>query len=382
MNTSTALTAFVALVRKDILQFLSYRRAVLTTFLAPIVIAAFFGSLFGSASSEPQQVPVALTDLDDSPASRGIVAALLADPGLKLRLMDADAGQAAVRAGQVRAWVSLPAGFAEQSRQALFTQQGRPEVALLFDPSQAAVLPLVRGLLAQHALQVLGRQAFGNSAMTMPFTVAQSEAVAEGPAAGYNSYAHSFAGMGVQFILLLGVEFGVVLLLMRKQGLWQRLRAAPLSKLQLLGSRLVSCALISSAIFLIILSVAIAAFGVRVHGSFAGMLLVIAAFSLMTGAFGLMLAAIGRTPETTRGLAIVATLLMVMLGGAWVPSFICPPWLQTVSATMPTFWALQGLDAMTWRGLPFSASLLPAAALLGFATLFALVAVARFRWDE
>jgi hypothetical protein len=37
-----------------------------------------------------------------------------------------------------------------------------------------------------------------------------------------------------------------------------------------------------------------------------------------------MIAALGRTPEATRGLAILATLLMVMLGGAWVPSFIFP----------------------------------------------------------
>ena len=56
---------------------------------------------------------------------------------------------------------------------------------------------------------------------------------------------------------------------------------------------------------------------------------------------------------------------MVMLGGAWVPSFIFPPWLQTVSMWMPTHWAVDGLDAMTWRGLPLQDALLPVAAIAG-----------------
>ena len=48
--------------------------------------------------------------------------------------------------------------------------------------------------------------------------------------APYNGYAHSFAGMGVQFILFMGIELGIGMLLERQRGLWKRLRAAPLSR--------------------------------------------------------------------------------------------------------------------------------------------------------
>jgi ABC-2 type transport system permease protein len=102
----------------------------------------------------------------------------------------------------------------------------------------------------------------------------------------------------------------------------------------------------------------------------------------MTASFGLLIAAIGKTPEATRGLAILVTLLMVMLGGAWVPSFIFPAWLQTISLGVPTRWAVDGLDAMTWRGMPLDAAGLPVLVLLGFTALFAALAVARFEWDE
>ena len=90
----------------------------------------------------------------------------------------------------------------------------------------------------------------------------------------------------------------------------------------------------------------------------------------------------GRTPATARGVTTLAVLLMVMLGGAWVPTFVFPAWPQRVIVIVPVRWAVDGLDAMTWRGLGLSAVLTPTLVLLGFAALFAAVPLARFRWEE
>jgi ABC-2 type transport system permease protein len=421
------MNAFIALLRKDLVLHFSNRRAVLMSLVAPILIAAFFGSLFGSGNKGPAQIPVVVTDLDQSELSARIVANLRSDPALRLSEASVAAAQAQVRAGKQRAAVLLPAGFGAQAAKALFGGAVKPEVVVFYDPSQAMVLPMVKGMLAQHAMQPVSQSVFGSDspvqrdqraplqrADQVPQAQGQAVAVSASPAASspranstanpasgfgmpfstrdeaavsdlgaqYNSYAHSFAGMGVQFILLMGVDMGVALLLMRRMGLWKRLRAAPLSRAQLLGSRIASCALIGLIVFAVVYVVAMAFFGVRIHGSLLGFVAVLVAFALLTSSFGLMIAALGRTPEATRGLAILATLLLVMLGGAWVPSFIFPPWLQTVSMWTPTHWAVDGLDAMTWRGLPLQAALLPVAALLGFTLLFSAVALARFQWEE
>ncbi len=66
-----------------------------------------------------------------------------------------------------------------------------------------------------------------------------------------------------------------------------------------------------------------------------------------------MIAALGKTLEATRGYSIMATLIMVMLGGAWVPTFVLPQWLQKSTVIVPTRWAMDGLDAMTWRPRAF-----------------------------
>jgi ABC-2 type transport system permease protein len=186
--------------------------------------------------------------------------------------------------------------------------------------------------------------------------------------------------MAIQFILFMGLDAGIALLMLRQSGLWQRLRAAPLSRSTLLGSRAVSASLMSGFILLVLFSFARVVFGVRILGSFAGFVGVCAAFSLMTAAFGLMVAALGETVEATRGYSIMATLIMVMLGGAWVPTFVFPKWLRTVTVVVPTRWAMDGLDGMTWRGLGFSSALAPIAVLLLFTLLFGVVAVVRFRW--
>jgi ABC-2 type transport system permease protein len=105
------------------------------------------------------------------------------------------------------------------------------------------------------------------------------------------------------------------------------------------------------------------------------------ASALLAASFALMLAAIGRSVEATRGISIFAVLMLVMLGGAWVPSFIFPEWLQAITQFIPTRWAVDGMDAMSWRGLPFSAAVMPILILTGFTAAFGLIAWWRFRWQ-
>lgn len=438
--------ALLALVRAEIRLHFSNRRAVLMSIVAPILIAAFFGSLFGGGGGKMAGVPIGVVDLDGSPLSQRVVAALQADVALKTTVTGEADALAQVRAGTLRAVAILPAGLGERAGPALFGGSDKPEIALHYDPSQAAALAVVRGLLAQTLMQEVSRATFSadspviarlrdqvavapglaadperraelvrlfdsidavqrreaevaevgagaasaasappGGGRSLPYTTREIEAVqgeARATPVAYNSYAHAFAGMGVQFLLMSGVEMALGLLLMRRLGLWKRLRAAPLSRAQLIGSRVVACALISLVVFAVIYAVAIAVFGVRVLGSAAGFAMTLVCFSLLTASFGLLVAALGRTPEATRGLAILATLLMVMLGGAWVPAFVFPEWLQTASLAVPTRWAVDALDAMTWRGQPFAAAVLPCVVMLGFSAAFALLALWRFRWEE
>src|SRR5204862_2140018 len=114
-----------------------------------------------------------------------------------------------------------------------------------------------------------GSDAGSARGLTMPYTVAE-EAVTAGDRAAYNGYAHSFAGMGIQFLLFAAIDLGTGMLLERQRGLWKRLRSAPVSRLTLLGGKAASGAVISLLTLLVSFGFAVVVFRVRVHGSIPG----------------------------------------------------------------------------------------------------------------
>ena len=427
---------FLALVRKDLRLFFGDRRAVVVGLIVPILLASFFGYLFGGqgGQQETSRMPVLVIDQDGSAISRAIVAQLTNDKNLDVNPSTLDEARMQVRKGKARAAIVIPKDFGAEAGRAFFAGAKKPEISLLYDPSHSMEMNMVRGIMSGAVMQAVSKEMFSgqsgreivkeslaqlekNSEMTpaekkslrdllgsverwneqqasqpgagrdtpaggltIPFET-HEEAITSGTDDKYNSYAHAFGGMGIQFILFMGLDVGIRLLLLRQSGLWQRLRAAPLSRSMLLGSRAVSAALISGFILFVLFTFARLAFHVRIQGSFLGFLGVCAAFSLMTAAFGLLIAAFGKTVEATRGYAVMATLIMVMLGGSWVPTMFFPRWMQKLTLVIPTRWAMDGLDGMTWRGLGLSEALVPIGVLLLFTLLFGALAVMSFRWE-
>ena len=313
---------------------------------------------------------------------------------------------------------------------AFLSQGDKPQVDLLFDPSRGAELAMVRGVLTGHVMEAVGKEVFGGAqgrtivdetlrqldssalpattrdtlrtllqsvqqlnqqsgqtgggggpAIAVPFRV-KEDAVTGGANTQYNGYAHSFAGMGIQFLLFAAIELAMGILIERQLGIWKRFRSAPLSRFTLLAARGASGTIITLLTLLVSFAFAMIVFGVKIHGSVIGFAAIAIACSIMAATFGLLVAALGKTAAATRRVATFAVLIMVMLGGAWVPSFIFPAWLQRITVVIPARWAVDGLDAMTWRGLGFNAAIAPTLVLLGFAVLFAALTLARFRWEE
>jgi ABC-2 type transport system permease protein len=428
------LTPLAAMIRKDLQLFFSDRRAVIMGFVAPIVIASFFGSIFSGSSNggEPARIPVAVVDQDNSAVSQAVVASSQSDAMLAVRAMAADAAREAVRRGDITVAVVIPAGFGNASGRALFGGGEKPDVTMWYDPSHGTELGVVRGIMTQHIMESVSAEMFtgasgrkmiddtlqnleatplsaerkdllrdlllsvqklnsqaqspgagsgGPRGISLPYR-AVTEPVTSGNNLAYNGYAHSFAGMGIQFLLFASIDLGIGILLERQRGLWKRLRTAPISRTSLLAGKAVSGALISLMTLIVSFAFAMVVFKVRIQGSIVGFLAVAVACAAMASTFGLLIASLGRTPGGTRGVSILAVLLMVMLGGAWVPTFIFPAWLQRLTVVIPARWAVDGLDAMTWRGFGIGAAVVPTLVLCGFAIVFATLAVARFRWEE
>ncbi|HEV2701030.1 MAG TPA: ABC transporter permease, partial [Steroidobacteraceae bacterium] len=315
-----SLSAVRALVRNDLRIYRTDRRALLIGILVPILVAAFFGYVFGGngSSADPGKIPIAVVDEDHSEVSRDIATDLGKDPLLAVRVLSRTQAQAQVRAGKVQAAAILPKGFADSATKALFTSRDKPQVRLLVDPSQPTSARIVQGLFAQYGMQEISKAAFSGTAgqtalssgldwvnrataeqvpdrnelkalldaaqtlttrnaksadgksalqrgLSIPYDVA-STAMTSAQSVPYNGYAHSFAGMTIQFILFTGIDAGVLLLLARDRGVWQRLRTAPISKAQFLLAKALATTLIGMFQFIVVYAVAFMVFHVRIEG--------------------------------------------------------------------------------------------------------------------
>jgi ABC-2 type transport system permease protein len=437
-----SLTPVVGIIRKDLRVFWSDRRAVIMAFAMPITIASFFGFIFQGQSSgdEVAKIPILMVDQDGSTIAKAILDGVGADKNLAIRSLPLEQARDSVRRGNDAVAVVIPPGFGVAASRAFFRGTGKPQLDFLYDPSRAMELAMVRGVMTQHVMESVTKEMFGGQGsqtviddtlrqldspssttmpedekrslremltsiqrfntlnrlaagqagapgttrgggLSMPFDM-HEEAVMARQNATYNGFAHSFAGMGLQFMLFAAINMGIEILTERQKGIWKRLRSAPLSKFALLGSKIASGSIISSLVLLVSFAFSIIVWHVRIDGSKAGFVGVAVASALMAASYGLLIAALGKTPNAARGASVLATLIMVMLGGAWVPTFVFPAWLQRVTVVVPTRWAVDGFDAMSWRGLGFGSAVMPILVLLGFALAFSVLAVWRFRWEE
>lgn len=356
------------------------------SFLAPILIGSFFGYVFGGTarSNDPGRIMVLVVNREADEVSKDIIARLSADKSLEVRQLALDEAQQLVRKGKAPIAIAIPPDFGKLASQALFTGRERPKITIYLDPSHRVEANMIQGMLTGYVMQAVSKKAFsgnlGRRELTVPFDTVE-EPLTSGKGIEYNPYAHSFGGMAIQFILFMGIDVGIGMLLDRQRGLWKRFASAPLSKWTLLASRAVSATLIAISILAVVFTFARYVFGVKIEGSIPGFIAVCAAFGLMTSAYGLLIAALGKTPQAARGLSVLATLVMVMLSGAWVPSFLFPGWLQSATKLVPARWAMDGLDGMTWRGLGWQEAVLPVTILLAFAAVFGTIAALRFRWE-
>ncbi len=380
--------AILALIRNDLRIYTTDRRAMIIGVLVPILIAVFFGYVFGgTGNAEAGKIPLIIVDEDQSEVSRAIAAGLAEEALLSVQALDRSQAEQRVRTGKAQVAAVIPKNFGAAATLAFLSDEMKPHVEFIVDPSQPMSRPVVEGLFAQRSMREISKIALSGNpvpglqhGLNIPYTVATTK-MTTAQNVPYNGYAHSFAGMTTQFILLAGIDAGILLLMARERGIWQRLRSAPLSKAEFLLARTIATTLIGLFQFTLIYTAAIA-FGVRIGGSLFGFAALAVALCLLNATFGLMLASIGGSAAATRGIAVLVTLVLVMVGGAWVPSFVFPKWLQQASLVLPTRWAIDGLDAMTWRGLGLHAAAAPVAVLGATAMLCLAIAVWRFSWEE
>ena len=374
------------LARKDLMLFAADRRGVLLCFAVPIVLASVFGAVFHRSDTVDDIRPRVLVVVEgDSPRLARLGDALCASPQLDTRRSDAGAARRWLAEESSGVVVFLPAELGKVSIADLTSTEPKPRVGFLQHPNSQIEGRWVEGVLTEIAMRELAREFLaplaGGKRLERPFEV-DRRTEAAGGALAVHAFSHSFCGMTLQYLLFLGLDAGLLFLRERRQGIWLRLRCAPIDFSVLLAGKALATALIALAQIVVTFGVGAIFFGVRVNGSWPGFVLMALSAALLSASTGLVVASLGGNETRARSVSILVILTLSLLGGLWLPAFLLPGWVRTLALALPTTWAARGLEGVVWQGMTFRAAWPCALALLGFSAAFLLFAYWRLRGSE
>lgn len=400
----------IALALKDLRLMPRNKGGMFFTFGWPILMTVLFGLAFGGGGDGEQgKVKVAVVDEDNTDGSRHFLKKL--EDSFELFPMAKADAETAVRLGQRTGYIVVTPGFGVASERMFY---GAPkEIELGVDPARKAEAGMIEGLLMKHAaadmqkmftdpaasatmadkaLAEIRQAPADRPSQTAPIerflgelkTFMGSGAAAGPPGAGgaewqplkvtakavarqqrigpRNAFEITFPQGVIWGLIGAVMTFGISLVTERTHGTLVRLRMAPLSRGQILGGKALACFLSIMLVEVMLLGLALA-LGVR-PSSYTILLLAGLSSAICFVGFMMLIASLGKTEQTASGAAWAIMMPLSMIGGAMVPQFVMPAWMQSMSVISPVRWSLIAIEGGVWRQFTLNEMVLPCTILI------------------
>lgn len=169
----------------------------------------------------------------------------------------------------------------------------------------------------------------------------------------------------------------------RRSGTWRRLLASPVPAWQLLFAKLLPYVVLGALQVGLLFAIGALGFGMQIGGSIAALAVLTIGVAACATGLGLLIAALSSTEKQISSLGSVLIIIMGLIGGATFPRAMMPHALQQAGLFVPHGWALDGYyKLLIGHDTGFADVLGPLAAVYGFAVLFTLAGLRRFRFDR
>ena len=167
----------------------------------------------------------------------------------------------------------------------------------------------------------------------------------------------------------------------KREGTLTRLVAAPVSRSVVLAGKLIPYYLINVLQIAIMFGASTLLFKISFGRSASGLVLTSLTLAACATSLGIMIAAFAKTEAQASSLTVLLLLILSALGGCFVPRFLMPPALKTIGLITPHAWALDAYQDLIVRGYGLIDVLPKIGVLAGFALLFFIIGVRRFRFE-
>ncbi len=295
----------------------------------------------------------------------------------------ADYIKKSVSSGKFKAGVYVPGELTVQTKELLLDKSALPiraiRLQLYFDPAvkqslQQLVQSAIRETIAraetrlllmnlQEQLSAFGPQAAAlvslpdSSALTGSMIPLEKNYVSKSKAEIVpNSVQHNIPSWSLFAMFFIVIPLAGSLIQERDEGTFKRLQALPVRYGELLAGKTAVYFLVCWSQFLIMMSIGVyimplLGLPALQTGSHTGALaLMVTMTALAAVGYGLMVGSLARTQQQASSFGSISVIIAAAIGGIWVPVFIMPEFMQTVSMLSPLNWALNGYQEVFLRG--------------------------------
>lgn len=429
--------ALWTLAIKDLRLLVRDRVSLFWVLAFPLLLALFFGSLFGGDADDRSAMAVVVVD-ESGGEGAAFVRRLGASDGIEVdTTASLEHARELVRSGKRVAFVHVRPGFTDGGF-AMFGR-GPDDPALLavgVDPARTAERGILQGLVTQALFSGMTEQLSDPTRMLAQTQQARAglaeatdldparrdslvalmdalDEVSRAPAAAPTA-TNALTGAGgfspegmlesvdvarnesgtprspfdvtfpssiVWGLMGCATAFATSMVRERRAGTLLRLRVSPLSRAQILAGKGLACMLAGLGTSAVLLTFGVIALGVRVGDPLLLLLALTCAAACFTGIM-LLMSVVGKTESAVSGGSWVVMMPLAMIGGGMIPLIAMPSWLLTLSHASPFKWAILAIEGAVWRDLTLVQMLPALGILLAIATgLFTVGVVVMKRRD-
>lgn len=399
---------------KDLKLFVTDRMALFFFILFPFLFVALFSFILSDVGSEDDRLELHLVTQED----RGTVSHHIAkaieneddselEPGEPIVVWDEDYAELlrAVEEKKLNGFMAFPEDFTDGIRRGYGTS-----IEVVSDPEatydRAALNSVAGSIASQIGLQQVVRNAITelmmeawlesevdiarieqelpellsvqSGVLTRPSTITYGvEKAGEVEAEEPSNFV--IPGYLVMFVFMAAAFSAEAIVRERQNRTLERLLAASVRREAILGGIFAGTTAKGLIQIIIFWTVGILVFRVNLGLAPLAVIVLSILMVVMSSAFAIMLATFAKTQRSASSIALITSLVLAPLGGCWWPLFITPRWMQFIAKITPHGWATIGFNKLLVFSADFGAAVPEMLALLGFAVLFGIVALWRFR---
>lgn len=393
----------LAIILKDTLIRFTSPLEWLFFLILPVVFTFILSG--GTRQASDNRITLFMVDEAQSTLSASLLSELEKSTSVKPVIKSREEALSTFESRKVTAVLIVPSGFEMTA-----LQSGAAEVELRLQPSNTD------GIIAQQGVQAAlnrisstidiansstsqsekikpftsetSRQEYFNQALSSaqslmtnaPQRVVEIEGVTPDPI-NYDPKANSSVGQMITWVFIPLIGLCAMFAMERQTGTLRRILVTPTSKATFIGGTVIGQVLTAVVQMAVLILFGIYVMKINWGSSLLAVAMVVVSSALAAGSLGTMLGTLVKTEGQGNGLSIMVGMVMAMMGGCWYPIELFPQVIRTGAKIFPTTWAMQGMLDIVNRGQGVQGIWLETVVLLGFALVFFVIGVLRFKYE-